>query len=69
MVNISSVLGQRPGTQQASYGAAKAALDQLTRVMAMELARNGIRVNGLGTMRVELIGHFKPCMTEIYLHI
>ena len=20
------------------------------------------------TMRVELIGHFKPCMTEIYLH-
>ena len=20
-------------------------------------------------MRVELIGHFKPCMTEIYLHI
>ena len=22
-----------------------------------------------GTMRVELIGHFKPCITEIYLHI
>ena len=22
-----------------------------------------------GTMRVELIGHFKPCMTGIYLHI
>ena len=21
------------------------------------------------TMRVELIGHFKPCMTDIYLHI
>ena len=21
------------------------------------------------TMRVELIGHFKPCMTEIYLYI
>ena len=21
------------------------------------------------TMRVELIGHFKPCMTGIYLHI
>ena len=20
------------------------------------------------TMRVELIGHFQPCMTEIYLH-
>ena len=23
----------------------------------------------LTTMRVELIDHFKPCMTEIYLHI
>ena len=22
-----------------------------------------------GTMRAELIGHFEPCMTEIYLHI
>ena len=22
-----------------------------------------------GTMRVELIGHLKPCMAEIYLHI
>ena len=22
-----------------------------------------------GTMRVQLICHFKPCMTEIYLHI
>ena len=21
------------------------------------------------TMRVELIGHFRPCMTDIYLHI
>ena len=21
------------------------------------------------TMRVQLIGHFQPCMTEIYLHI
>ena len=22
-----------------------------------------------GTMRAELIGHFEPCMTDIYLHI
>ena len=21
------------------------------------------------TMRADIIGHFKPCMTEIYLHI
>ena len=26
-------------------------------------------VEGKGTMRVELIGHFKPCMTDNYLHI
>ena len=24
---------------------------------------------GTSTMRAELIGHFEPCMTEIYLHI
>ena len=24
---------------------------------------------GLGTMRAELIGHVKPCMTDIYIHI
>ena len=47
VVNISSVLAQRPGKQQASYGGAKAALDQITRVMSMELARDNIRVNGL----------------------
>ena len=38
----------------------------------------GCLIHGLGieahaephcTMRAELIGHFKPCMTEIYLHI
>ena len=47
VVNISSILGQRPGAQQSTYGAAKAALDQLTRVLALELSRNHVRVNGL----------------------
>jgi len=47
IVNISSILGQRTGSRQSSYGAAKAALDQLTRNLAMELARSHIRVNGL----------------------
>ena len=41
IVNISSILGQRTGSRQSSYGAAKAALDQLTRNLAMELARSG----------------------------
>ena len=26
-------------------------------------------VSDLSTMRVGLIGHFQPCITEIYLHI
>ena len=30
---------------------------------------NDLNVVRPSTMRVELIGHFKPCMTEIYLHI
>ena len=27
------------------------------------------RIRERTTMRAELIGHFQPCMTEIYLHI
>ena len=39
-----------------------------------EIAHNGetMRVQqdlARPTMRVKLIGHFKPCMTEIYIHI
>ena len=47
IVNVSSILGQRTGTSQVSYGAAKAGMDHMTRVLALELARNDIRVNGI----------------------
>lgn len=47
IVNVASILGLRPGGQLASYCAAKAGLIQLTRVMALELARHRIRVNAL----------------------
>ena len=36
------------------------------------MGRKGIQaplMTGKCTMRAELIGHFKACMTEIYLHI
>ena len=37
-------------------------------VQSAELV-NYVRSLPMYTMRAELIGHFKPCMTEIYLHI
>jgi NAD(P)-dependent dehydrogenase (short-subunit alcohol dehydrogenase family) len=45
VVNIASVLGQVPLRNQAPYAAAKAAIINLTRSMAMELAPYNILVN------------------------
>lgn len=47
IVNISSTFGHRPLPGAAHYGAAKAALEQLTRSWALELAPDGIRVNAV----------------------
>ena len=47
IVNIASILGVRPLNGVASYSAAKAGLLQLTRSLAVEWARNRIRVNAL----------------------
>jgi NAD(P)-dependent dehydrogenase (short-subunit alcohol dehydrogenase family) len=45
IVNIGAVVGFRGFPGDAPYGAAKAGLAGLTRVLAIELARRGIRVN------------------------
>ena len=37
--------------------------------LAHRLHRRQLLSAAAGTMRVELIGHFKPCMAEIYLLI
>ncbi|MFC4276887.1 SDR family NAD(P)-dependent oxidoreductase [Achromobacter aloeverae] len=47
IVNIASILGRRVAAQVAPYAAAKAALLHLTRALALEWARHGIRVNAL----------------------
>ncbi|MFN6933968.1 MAG: SDR family oxidoreductase [Tsuneonella sp.] len=45
IVNIGAVVGLRGFSGDAAYGASKAGLAGLTRVLAVELARSGIRVN------------------------
>jgi NAD(P)-dependent dehydrogenase (short-subunit alcohol dehydrogenase family) len=47
IINIASVLGIRPIGQVPGYTAAKAGLIQLTRQLAMELARHNVRVNAI----------------------
>jgi 3-oxoacyl-[acyl-carrier protein] reductase len=53
IINITSVSGQRGGEGRAAYGAAKAGLDLLTKVMAVELAPLGINVNAIAPGPIE----------------
>jgi len=53
IVNIASILGLRVSAQVPSYVASKAALIQLTKAMALELARHKIRVNALAPGYIE----------------
>ncbi|HEX4944637.1 MAG TPA: glucose 1-dehydrogenase [Usitatibacteraceae bacterium] len=47
IVNIASILGLRQATHLLAYAAAKAALIQVTKALALEWARYGIRVNAI----------------------
>lgn len=60
IINVSSVLAHRPMKGLAGYGASKAALEHLTRSLALEWARDGVRVNNLAP------GWFPTQMTEGY---
>ena len=60
IINIASILGLRVAGQVPAYAVSKAGVVQLTRVMALELARHGIRVNALcpGYMETDLNREF-----------
>ncbi|HUF20090.1 MAG TPA: 3-oxoacyl-ACP reductase family protein [Burkholderiales bacterium] len=47
IINICSLSGQRGGIGRAAYGASKAGLELLTKVMAVELAELGVNVNAI----------------------
>jgi len=47
IINVSSILGKISSRNMAGYCASKAAVIQLTRVMALELMRDNIQVNAL----------------------
>jgi 3-oxoacyl-[acyl-carrier protein] reductase len=64
IINIASLSGQRGGTGRAAYGASKAGVTMLTKVMAVELARYGITVNEIapGPVNTEMtsVTHDEP---------
>lgn len=60
IINTASILGFKGSPQTLAYAAAKAALIQMTRVMAIELGPAGIRVNAIAP------GFFETDMTKKY---
>jgi 3-oxoacyl-[acyl-carrier protein] reductase len=53
IINLSSVVGNRPVPYSAVYGATKAAVDSLTKSFAAELGARGIRVNAVAPSLTE----------------
>jgi 3-oxoacyl-[acyl-carrier protein] reductase len=56
IVNVSSIAGTRGAMHCGLYSASKAALDNLTRVMAMEWTPRGVRVNAVAPGHIETQG-------------
>jgi NAD(P)-dependent dehydrogenase (short-subunit alcohol dehydrogenase family) len=71
VVNVSSVVGLRAFPAILAYCVSKAAVDQLTRCAALELASKGVRVNAVNPGVVEteahLSGGMEPAAYEQFL--
>ena len=76
VVNVSSIAGLRAYLGTLGYNMSKAAMDQMTRCNALELAKKGIRVNSVnpgvidtdifnrsGMSEKEVEGYFEKCKT------
>jgi NAD(P)-dependent dehydrogenase (short-subunit alcohol dehydrogenase family) len=61
IVNVASITGLRPGASAAAYSSSKAAVIQMTKALAMEWARYGIRVNALAP------GYFETDLNREFL--
>jgi NAD(P)-dependent dehydrogenase (short-subunit alcohol dehydrogenase family) len=48
VINVSSILGKIALENQLAYASSKGGVDQMTKVMALEWAKKGVRVNAIG---------------------
>ena len=60
IINISSIIGERSFRNLTHYGTSKAAINQLTRIVADELAEHKIRVNAIspGYLWTEMVSDY-----------
>jgi gluconate 5-dehydrogenase len=53
VINISSIIGRVALATQAAYASSKGAIDQLTKVLALEWAQANVQVNAIGPAYLE----------------
>lgn len=61
IINIASITGLQPQWMTTAYCVSKAGVDHLTRNMALEMARFGVRVNSISP------GYYKTAINDEYL--